>query len=170
MLDHWLRQRSLLPVATSSQAEFRTSSAGVELKVTPCPGHSGTLGLLKTAWKGCADGSFAAFVVGVSAYPEPLTLPPCEADAVDMANLLHRLGYTVTRLINPGFKELAAAFGRFVGGLHAGATVVLYISGHGFQRDGANFLIPQDGLWLGTGVIMYRSSLFADAYWSETLS
>lgn len=97
--------------------------------------------------------SQAAFVVGVASYPAPLNLPACRFDAEDMAWLLHRKGYTVTRLIDPGPDQVSATFGMFVGSLAPGATVVIFFSGHGVQVNGVNFLIPLDALQLDRGVL-----------------
>ncbi len=97
---------------------------------------------------GCS--SCAAFVVGVASYPAPLHLPTCSADAEDMAWLLHRKGYCVTRLVDPCARKLSAAFVRFTTGLPPGATAVIFFSGHGLQVGGNNLLVPVDAIELGT--------------------
>ena len=92
----------------------------------------------------------AAFVVGISSYPGPLYLSACRADAEDMAWLLHRKGYAVTRLLDPGPEQFCSAFSRFVESLELEATVVIFFSGHGVQVGGVNFLIPLGALQLST--------------------
>ena len=94
--------------------------------------------------------SCAAFVVGVASYPAPLGLPACSVDAEDMAWLLHRKGYAVTRLLDPGPDQFSSAFSRFVESLELDATVLIFFSGHGVQVGGVNFLIPLEALKLST--------------------
>jgi hypothetical protein len=90
--------------------------------------------------------SCAAFVVGVTSYQAPFQLPVCRTDAEDMAWLLHRKGYNVTRLVDPTHAQLWSSFVRFLEQLHCDTTVVIYFAGHGVQLAGANYLVPVDGL------------------------
>lgn len=99
-----------------------------------------------TAMADATDGSHAAFVVGVASYPPPMELPVCLNDAVDMAWLLHRKGYAVTRLVDPSRRKLESVFNRFAQRLMSDVTAVLFFSGHGFQADGVNMMVPVDGL------------------------
>jgi hypothetical protein len=108
----------------------------------------------------CADGSCAAFVVGVEKYPYPVRLTACAGDAMDMASLLHRKGYSVTRLIDPSSRALQAAFRRFVDSLQPVATVVLYFSGHGIQVGGVNYMLPVDALTLGEAQLYGTAQLW----------
>jgi hypothetical protein len=102
----------------------------------------------------CADGSFTAFVVGAQAYPSPCNLSKCVADAEDMAWLLHRKGYTVTRLLDLSTSMFRHVFQRFVDvSVRAGSTALLYFSGHGLQVGGANYMVPVDALELGTPLL-----------------
>ncbi len=102
----------------------------------------------------CADGSFTALVVGAQAYPSPCNLSKCVADAEDMAWLLHRKGYTVTRLLDPSAAKFRHTFQRFVDvSVRAGATAFFYFSGHGLQVGGANYMVPVDALELGTPLL-----------------
>jgi hypothetical protein len=98
----------------------------------------------------CADGSFAALVVGAETYMDPLRLQLCRADAKDVGELLHRKGYTVMRLLDPTAPQLHRAFSRFLARLRPDSTAVLYFSGHGLQVGGANFMVPVDALEKGT--------------------
>jgi hypothetical protein len=91
----------------------------------------------------------AAFVVGVSSYPAPFSLSTCRADAEGMGWLLHRKGYSVTRLLDPASDKLVSSFNRFVTGLPSGVTVVVFFSGHGAQLNGVNVVLPLDALELG---------------------
>jgi hypothetical protein len=90
--------------------------------------------------------SCVAFVVGVASYPAPFQLPVCRADAEDMAWLLHRKGYNVTRLVDPTHAQLWSSFARFLQHLLCDTTAVIYFAGHGVQLAGANYLVPVDGL------------------------
>ena len=88
----------------------------------------------------------AAFVVGVANYPVPYQLPVCQSDAEDMAWLLHRKGYNVTRLLNPTHAHMQSSFIRFQQTLRSDTQVVLFFAGHGMQLAGANYLVPADGI------------------------
>jgi hypothetical protein len=90
--------------------------------------------------------SCAAFVVGVASYTAPFQLPVCRTDAEDMAWLLHRKGYNVTRLVDPTHAQLWSSFARFLQHLHRDTTAVICFAGHGVQLAGANYLVPVDGL------------------------
>jgi hypothetical protein len=128
-------------------SELEVEAGGVAfVHVTPRPGAWRALGE-------CHPASHAAFVVGVASYPPPLHLSGCRFDAEDMAWLLHRKGYAVTRLVDPGFGKLMAAFELFVGSLAPKATVVLFFSGHGVQVSGVNYLLPLDALQLELGML-----------------
>ena len=96
----------------------------------------------------------AAFVVGVSSYPTPFSLSACRVDAEDMGWLLHRQGYSVTRLLDPASDKLVSSFNRFVTGLPSGATVVVFFSGHGAQLNGVNVVLPLDALELGKAYLI----------------
>jgi hypothetical protein len=100
----------------------------------------------------CADGSFAALVVGAETYMDPLRLQLCRADAKDMGELLHRKGYTVMRLLDPTASQLHRAFSRFLARLRPDSTAVLYFSGHGLQVGGVNFMVPVDAVEKGTAL------------------
>ena len=105
-------------------------------------------------WRGAAApdcSSCAAFVVGVASYPAPFQLPVCRTDAEDMAWLLHRKGYNVTRLVDPTHAQLWSSFVRFLEQLHCDTTVVIHFAGHGVQLAGANYLVPVDGVELPSG-------------------
>lgn len=116
-------------------AEVAASGAAVGPAASPPGGACGAL---------CA-----AFVVGVASYPAPLSLPACIVDAEDVASTLTTGGYSVTKCIDPGDGSLKADFLRFATSLHPGTCVVLYFSGHGVQRGGANYLVPADAIQLG---------------------
>jgi hypothetical protein len=88
----------------------------------------------------------AAFVVGVANYPVPYQLPVCLSDAEDMAWLLHRKGYNVTRLLNPTHAHMKSSFIRFQQSLRRDTQVVFFFAGHGMQLAGANYLVPVDGI------------------------
>jgi hypothetical protein len=97
------------------------------------------------------EGKRYALVIGNSDYPGPQI--PGRADAEEMADALDRLGFTVVGGQAPQKALLDADFPLMTGGLQALAkaikdsgeapgVVLFYYSGHGFQVDGANYLLP----------------------------
>lgn len=85
-----------------------------------------------------------ALLIGVSDYPDaPLTNPV--KDIALVGKSLEGSAFKVTSLPNPDHGQMEAAIYNFadkVAALRTGSTVFFYFSGHGFQANGANWLMP----------------------------
>lgn len=81
---------------------------------------------------------------------EPLRGP--DNDAVDMADLFQRLGFTISnkhksaapRLKDLQLQEMRKEISRFLSLLNQDTAAVLYYSGHGLEDRGVNYLVPVD--------------------------
>ena len=86
-----------------------------------------------------------ALVIGVGPYLslEPIKSPPHDAKAI--AERLEARGFQVTQLSGAVLREtMLAAFETFADGLSQGDVALLYFSGHGFERNGTNYLVAAD--------------------------
>ncbi|MDQ0472540.1 caspase family protein [Labrys wisconsinensis] len=85
-----------------------------------------------------------AVVVGNNAYQE---VPPLQAavdDARAMSDGLRRAGFTVELVENGTKRQISRALATVEGEIEPGDTVVFHYSGHGFEIDGQNWLLPVD--------------------------
>jgi formylglycine-generating enzyme required for sulfatase activity len=89
-----------------------------------------------------------ALVIGNDAYPsfpEARQLTSPRADAVDVAERLRAIGFTVIDPVLDGTREkIIAAKARFLEEAKGAQMALFYFSGHGFQVGDENFLIPSD--------------------------
>ena len=85
-----------------------------------------------------------ALVVGVAHYETVNPLKNTVSDAQLVGAALKRLGFTVTPLIDPERKDLAAAIAAFAGQAQGADAAVIYFSGHGAEVAGVNYLFPRD--------------------------
>ncbi|MEM7407148.1 MAG: caspase family protein [Pseudomonadota bacterium] len=84
-----------------------------------------------------------ALVIGIADYARaPLKNPLNDARA--MSKRLEELGFSVTRLENPGKAEIEAAIVRFEGELTSDSVSLFYYAGHGIQLRGKNYMVPVD--------------------------
>jgi len=87
-----------------------------------------------------------ALVVGNSSYAEQEVIPSSNADAVNIASALRRLGFTVTEAHDvkraPDF--WAINFQPFLDHIKENDFVVFYFSGHGLNYGGENFIAMTD--------------------------
>ena len=81
----------------------------------------------------------SALVVANSGYDGALALPEVRETALEMSEALFGLGFTVSRLENPGTDALRDALAELQAG---GGPVVIYYAGHGFSHDGDSYLRP----------------------------
>ncbi len=93
-----------------------------------------------------ADTSFAteariALVIGNSNYKVARLNNPVN-DAVDIAEALNQLGFTVTLKTNVGQRSMEQSIRKFGKKLHSGGIGLFYFAGHGVQVKGRNYLIP----------------------------
>ncbi len=85
-----------------------------------------------------------AIVVGNNTYQEITPLSAGVNDARAMANGLQRVGFRVELVENGTKREMSRALARVEGQIEPGDTVVFHFSGHGFEIDGQNWLLPVD--------------------------
>jgi tetratricopeptide (TPR) repeat protein len=85
-----------------------------------------------------------ALVIGNDSYNRANALLNATNDARDVAAALKALGYSINLSLNVTRAQLGEAISLFCQGLVPGDAAVLYYSGHGFQMDGDNYLVPID--------------------------
>jgi hypothetical protein len=84
-----------------------------------------------------------ALLVGAQNYPRsPLNNPA--RDVAQMAEKLTAMGFTVTTSVDDRGEVVESKLNRYFAALRPGDISLVYYSGHGFQRDGHNYLIPID--------------------------
>lgn len=89
-----------------------------------------------------AEGRKLALVVGNEAYEALPGLATPGADAQAMSKSLRDLGFEVTLLTDVGPEVFQAVLGSFADQSKSAETVLFYYSGHAFQKDGVNHLVP----------------------------
>ena len=85
-----------------------------------------------------------AFVTGINDYTTLPRLSTAVNDASAAAETLRSLGFTVTRVDQPGYNQFKEKWREFLSSLKTGDTVVFYFGGHGLQVDGLNYLLLKD--------------------------
>jgi len=85
-----------------------------------------------------------AFVTGINEYVALPRLSTATNDATATAETLRSLGFAVTRIDQPGYKQFKDKWKEFLSSLKSGDTVVFYFAGHGLQIDGLNLLLLKD--------------------------
>ena len=85
-----------------------------------------------------------AIVVGNDAYAEIAPLKAGVADARAMRDALARTGFSVEVVENGSKRQISRALATVEGRIEPGDTVVFHYSGHGFEIDGQNWLLPVD--------------------------
>ncbi|MGH7022096.1 MAG: caspase family protein [Caulobacteraceae bacterium] len=93
------------------------------------------------AWAGPAR---VAMVIGVSRYETVRPLKNTVGDAELVGDALRKLGFTVTPVIDPDLKDLAAAIAAFQRQANGADAAVIYFAGHGAEVAGVNYLFPRD--------------------------
>lgn len=91
-----------------------------------------------------ASAARLALVIGIDAYE---TLPPLDkavGDAEAMSARLEALGFSVTKVINPGRRDFNQAITLFRRALQPGDAAFVHYSGHGVEVEGRNLLLPRD--------------------------
>lgn len=89
-----------------------------------------------------AAGRKLALVVGNQAYTALPGLKTPVEDAQAVSNALRNLGFEVTLLTDVGPAVFQAVLGTFTAQVDEADTVLFYYSGHAFQKDGVNHLVP----------------------------
>jgi hypothetical protein len=85
-----------------------------------------------------------ALVVGNDAYQEITPLGAGVNDARAMSEALKRAGFQVELVENGTQRQISRALAAVEGRIDPGDTVLFHYSGHGFEIDGQNWLLPVD--------------------------
>lgn len=85
-----------------------------------------------------------AFVVGNDAYQEISPLSAGVNDARAMSAALKRAGFEIELVENGTQRQISRALAAIEGRIAPGDTVLFHYSGHGFEIDGQNWLLPID--------------------------
>lgn len=85
-----------------------------------------------------------AIVVGNNTYQEVTPLTAGVNDARAMASGLRRVGFVVELVENGTKRQISRAIAAVEGQIEPGDTVLFHFSGHGFEIDGQNWLLPID--------------------------
>ena len=83
-----------------------------------------------------------ALVLGNGDYTSAPHLANSVNDATAVADALKRLGFTVTLMTDAGGESLWTEMDKFVASADKAESVVFYYSGHAFQMNGVNYLVP----------------------------
>jgi hypothetical protein len=100
-----------------------------------------------------AEGRKLALVVGNEAYEALPGLATPAADAQAMSKALRDLGFEVTLLTDVGPEVFQAVLGSFAEQSERAETVLFYYSGHAFQKDGVNHLVPVNARLADAGAL-----------------
>ena len=103
--------------------------------------------LLALAWALLPSGAGAnqlALVVGNDDYKEIPALSEGVNDARAMANALRQAGFVVELVENGTKRQMSRALAKVEAQIAPGDTVLFHYSGHGFEMDGQNWLLPID--------------------------
>lgn len=88
-----------------------------------------------------------ALLIGNQRYlPPNSTLNNPVKDARDLAAKLSKIGFQTTILTDSGREAMERAIVAYVKNLRPGDISLFYFSGHGFQAQGYNFLVPSDAV------------------------
>ncbi|MGI9066627.1 MAG: caspase family protein [Pyrinomonadaceae bacterium] len=85
-----------------------------------------------------------ALVIGNAAYENAPSLKNPANDAVDIAGVLSKLGFSVDHGVNLTQRRMKAMIREFGQKLKGGGQGLFYFAGHGVQLRGRNYLIPVD--------------------------
>lgn len=91
-----------------------------------------------------AEAKKMALVVGNSDYTTVAPLRNATRDARDIAESLKRLGFDVTLLTDIGAASFWDKVESFSDEADSAESIVFFYSGHAFQMNGANYLVPVD--------------------------
>jgi uncharacterized caspase-like protein len=83
-----------------------------------------------------------ALTIGNGAYGSLERLDSAKNDAQRVAEILKKIGFQVALATDATNGAMRAAVQSFAEGLSAGDTAVVYFSGHVFQSQGRNYLLP----------------------------
>ncbi|MBY5585306.1 caspase family protein [Rhizobium leguminosarum] len=121
-------------------AQYRELSANLEETAT----LSDKVNRLNSRVTGIEDSIKSALLFGNSNYENLPNLITPGNDAADVGQAFTEIGYNVKTELNNGRNEMIHSIEEFRKNISPGDTVVFYYSGHGFQYDGKNYIIPVD--------------------------
>jgi len=93
---------------------------------------------------GPAEARRLALIVGNADYRHVSPLNNAVNDARAMSDALERLGFEVTLLTDPGSTDFRARLDAFGDEAEGADSVLFFYSGHAFQMNGVNYLVPVD--------------------------
>jgi uncharacterized caspase-like protein len=101
-----------------------------------------------------------AFVIGIGDYRDPLLgkLDHPKGDAEALAQKLGELGFKVVKVLDRTKQQLRADLDAFVKSYRGADAVLVYVTGHGLQIGGENFVLPTDANF-DTAVTLRKSAL-----------
>jgi uncharacterized caspase-like protein len=113
------------------------------------------MAVILAASASAADAKRLALVVGNSEYDAVYSLKNAARDAQDVASQLKRLGFEVTLLTDTGDAAFRTELDAFATRAEADdvESTLFYFSGHAFQLDGVNYLVPKDAVLSSAEVI-----------------
>lgn len=85
-----------------------------------------------------------ALVIGNSDYLNVAKLNNPKNDANDIGNILHKLNFNVTTVMDASLIKIQQAVNNFLQALDEYAVGLFFYAGHGMQIDGKNYIIPID--------------------------
>lgn len=94
-----------------------------------------------------------ALVIGNSAYRNTAQLPNPRNDATDVARMLKGAGFEVVEGVDLDKRGMDDAFRRFADAAVGADAALFFYGGHGFQFQGANYLVPVDAKLTGAADI-----------------
>ncbi|MBK5651845.1 MAG: caspase family protein [Rhizobium sp.] len=94
-----------------------------------------------------------ALVIGNSAYRNTVQLPNPRNDATDVARMLKGAGFEVVEGVDLDKRGMDDAFRRFADAAVGADAALFFYGGHGFQFQGANYLVPIDARLTGAADI-----------------
>ncbi|GKQ51224.1 caspase family protein [Bradyrhizobium sp. Ce-3] len=94
-----------------------------------------------------------ALVIGNSAYRNTVQLPNPRNDATDVARMLRGAGFEVVEGVDLDKHGMDDAFRRFADAAAGADAALFFYGGHGFQFQGANYLVPVDARLTGAADI-----------------
>ena len=85
-----------------------------------------------------------ALVIGNSDYSNVGKLNNPKNDADDIASILNKLNFDVTKIMDANLIDIQKSVNDFLQALDEYAVGVFFYAGHGMQIDGKNFIVPID--------------------------
>jgi len=85
-----------------------------------------------------------AFVVGINDYSKWPRLRTAVNDAKSVEEMLRAANFTVMRVTDVTIPQFGEKWQEFLSSIKAGDLAFVYFAGHGYQIDGANYLVLKD--------------------------